>query len=282
MNKPWMKWYPNDWRGDPRLRMCSLAARGLWADIISYMHEGMPYGHLTIDGVKPDISGVAALVARPISEVKRALSELEKFQVFSRTENGVIFSRRMIRDRVKSDEGRAQISKRWSDRPNKVPSRSQPQTPITPEARSQKDDGGGDARDLAFALTLEIGIEAGFPDASHWPPGWCQAPLRVQTYLDHGWQPEVMLAAAREVMAKKRDGPPSSIAYFERPFAAAHARVSAPLPTVEIVQPQKVTINGANQPVRTAQDVARGIVADMREQRDAPASTAPLRLVDSR
>ena len=53
MTKPWLKFYPADWRADPRLRMCSLAARGLWIELMSYMHEGEPYGHLTIDGVPP-------------------------------------------------------------------------------------------------------------------------------------------------------------------------------------------------------------------------------------
>ena len=37
--RPWMKWYPADWRSDPGLRMCSFAARGLWADLLALMHE---------------------------------------------------------------------------------------------------------------------------------------------------------------------------------------------------------------------------------------------------
>lgn len=98
-----MKWYPADWRADPRLRMCSLAARGLWADLLSYMHEGTPYGHLTIDGVKPDMQGISSLVGRPIGEVRKAMAELESRQVFSRDEAGAIFSRRMVRDKAKAE-----------------------------------------------------------------------------------------------------------------------------------------------------------------------------------
>jgi hypothetical protein len=103
---PWMKFYPADWRADPRLRMCSLSARGLWIDLISYMHEGVPYGHLTIDGVVPDLSDLSALVGRPVAEVRKAISELETKQIFSRTENGAIYSRRMVRDRAKADRDR--------------------------------------------------------------------------------------------------------------------------------------------------------------------------------
>lgn len=106
MTRPWLKFYPSDWRGDPRLRMCSLAARGLWIDLISYMHEGEPYGHLTINGIQPDIGDIAALVARPLAEVRKALAELEAKQVFSRAESGAVYSRRMARDKAKEDRDR--------------------------------------------------------------------------------------------------------------------------------------------------------------------------------
>ena len=102
MTKPWLKFYPADWRADPRLRMCTLAARGLWIDLISYMHEGQPYGHLTIDGVQPALNDIAALVARPVTDVRKALAELEAKQVFSRAESGAIYSRRMVRDNEKA------------------------------------------------------------------------------------------------------------------------------------------------------------------------------------
>lgn len=103
MNRPWMKWYPSDWRGDPRLRMCSLAARGLWVDLISYMHEGDTYGHLVIHGARPTEHDIAALIGRPLHETRKALAELEGKQVFSRMDDGTIYSRRMVRDKAKED-----------------------------------------------------------------------------------------------------------------------------------------------------------------------------------
>lgn len=106
MKRPWMKWYPADWRADPRLRMCSLAARGLWVDLIAYMHEGEPYGHLTIDGVQPGTQGISSLVGRPLNETIKALAELEARNVFSRDDKGAIFSRRMVRDNAKAQKDR--------------------------------------------------------------------------------------------------------------------------------------------------------------------------------
>jgi len=104
--QPWMRWYPADWRGDPRLRMCSLAARGLWADLISYMHEGEPYGHLVIDGRVPSDGDIAALVGRPLSEVRKALAELRQRNVCSVDDGGALVSRRMIRDNEKAEKDR--------------------------------------------------------------------------------------------------------------------------------------------------------------------------------
>lgn len=143
MKRPWMKFYPLDWRGDPRLRMCSLAARGLWIDLISYMHEGEPYGHLTIDGIAPDEAAIAALVGRPAAEVRKAIAELEQRKVFSRSDSGAIFSRRMIADAERSEEGRKQIAKRWPNRSDdRPPNRGATEEPITqrPDTRLQSPD----------------------------------------------------------------------------------------------------------------------------------------------
>lgn len=100
-----MKFYPADWR-DTKLRDCSLAARGLWIDLLTYMHETEPYGHLLINGKEPSLAQIALHVARPLQEVKRALAELEAADVFSRTDNGIIFSRRMVRDKAKEIQDR--------------------------------------------------------------------------------------------------------------------------------------------------------------------------------
>jgi len=137
MSRPWMKFYPNDWRGDPRLKMCSYAARGLWIDLMSYMHEGLPYGHLTIDGVAPDLSGIAALTGRPAAATRKALAELEARQVFSRTPEGTIYSRRMVRDAEKAARDKANGSA--GGNPALNPGVNPPVKAHIPEARIQKE-----------------------------------------------------------------------------------------------------------------------------------------------
>jgi hypothetical protein len=73
---------------------------------MSYMHEGEPYGHLTIDGMQPNAAAIASLVGRPAGEVLKAMVELEARRVFSRAESGAIFSRRMVRDKAKAETDR--------------------------------------------------------------------------------------------------------------------------------------------------------------------------------
>lgn len=104
---PWMKWYGADWRADPRLRMCSLAARGLWIELLGFMHEADPYGHLVINGRSPLVDDIAALVGAPTKVVKAALAELERHGVPSFTDADVMFSRRMVRDKAKAEADRA-------------------------------------------------------------------------------------------------------------------------------------------------------------------------------
>lgn len=98
MSNPWFKFYPTDWRADPALRMCSLAARGLWIEMITLMHEAVPYGHLLVSNQPPTDAQLAMLVGTPSDQVTDALGELRTAGVFSSTRKGVIYSRRMVRD----------------------------------------------------------------------------------------------------------------------------------------------------------------------------------------
>lgn len=98
VKRPAFQFYPSDWRNDPGLRLCSAAARGLWVDMLCLMHEGEPYGHLTILGRQMTAESLGKLVGESTASVKKWLAELEANDVFSRDDQGVIFSRRMIRD----------------------------------------------------------------------------------------------------------------------------------------------------------------------------------------
>ncbi|PKR55423.1 hypothetical protein [Thalassospira marina] len=99
---PWMKFYPSDWRSDPAVRVCSLAARGLWVEMLCIMHEATPRGYLTIKGHAVTDAQLAALSGATIDEITNLIGELETMGVFSRDGKGCIYSRRILRDEKKS------------------------------------------------------------------------------------------------------------------------------------------------------------------------------------
>ena len=105
----WGKFWWADWRNDLSLQTCSLDARGLWMEMLCIAHEEDPYGHVTIRGRAPSVAKLASLVRASEDKVAALLQELEEAGVFSRTEEGVIFSRRMVREsitfRARGDEG---------------------------------------------------------------------------------------------------------------------------------------------------------------------------------
>ena len=96
--KPWIKFYPADWQADQALRICTLAARGLWIECMAIMHRASPYGHLLVNGQAPTDTQLGVLVGAPPDQIPDLIRELESAGSFSRTRAGVIYSRRMTRD----------------------------------------------------------------------------------------------------------------------------------------------------------------------------------------
>jgi hypothetical protein len=98
MKRPAFQFYPADWRKDTALQSCSLAARGLWHEMLCLMHECEPYGHMAVNGKPMKAAQIARLVGVTDREYKKLLCELEDAGVYSTTEDGCIYSRRMVKD----------------------------------------------------------------------------------------------------------------------------------------------------------------------------------------
>jgi hypothetical protein len=96
--RPAFQFYPSDWLRDTALRSCSMGARGLWIDMICYMHEGNPYGHLKVGDKVILPTNLARMVGEALEVVEGWLAELKQAGVYDLTSDGVIVSRRMIRD----------------------------------------------------------------------------------------------------------------------------------------------------------------------------------------
>jgi hypothetical protein len=98
MKRPSFQFYPADWRKDAALQSCSMAAQGLWINIMCIAHECENYGHLTINGRPMLPAQIARLVGLSAKECDSLLKELHDCGVLSIASCGSVFSRRMVRD----------------------------------------------------------------------------------------------------------------------------------------------------------------------------------------
>lgn len=80
------------------MQSCSIGARGLWHELIGVMHECVPYGHLTVNSAPMDDAKAARLCGVDLREYRKLLAELDGAGVPGRTDGGVMYSRRMVRD----------------------------------------------------------------------------------------------------------------------------------------------------------------------------------------
>lgn len=234
---PWMKFFPSDWRGDPALKACSLAARGLWIEMLAIMHEAQPRGHLVINGREVTAATLAALAGTTPEAVTGLLLELETNGVFSRKKNGVIYSRRMEKDENRSrkaresgklggnptlckDKGKAgsvkgAVNTHIPEARDQIPESLEQQQPTTPPAPVPAAAAAWDVDRLKIELRSVIGWSHDRPMA------------RVETWLAAGYAPEMILAVVRTIML--RGTRPSSLSYFDAALAQEKAEQGAAL-----------------------------------------------------
>ncbi|MEW6632253.1 MAG: hypothetical protein AB1440_15375 [Pseudomonadota bacterium] len=102
----WSKFFWSDWEADPNLRLCSLAAQGLWMRMLCIAAAHEPIGYVAIAGKGLDEAALARLAGCASIELGALLGELESNRVFSRDRHGRIYSRRMIADARKARAAR--------------------------------------------------------------------------------------------------------------------------------------------------------------------------------
>lgn len=98
--RPASQYYWGDWFRDLALQSCSQPARGLWHEMNCLMHQGEPYGHLTMPNGKPmGPAQLANLCKISPAQCAKLLEELDENGVSSKDPTtGAIYSRRMVRD----------------------------------------------------------------------------------------------------------------------------------------------------------------------------------------
>ena len=128
--------------------------------MICLMHEAAPYGHLMVHGQPPNEAQLASLTGIPAAELPHLVAELERLGVFSRTKEGVIYSRKLVRMAAKSAKARKTgklggnptlgngTGKGQSVNPP-LKGDDMPQSPETRDQREEKDEPDGSSKKKA-------------------------------------------------------------------------------------------------------------------------------------
>jgi len=110
-------WFWNDWFSSFDVHACSLAAQGLWINMLGIMSRSSHRGTLTINNCQIPSDELARLIGADSIEVVALLVELEKHRVFSRLPDGTIYNRRMLGEtdlsEKRAEAGRLGAIKRW-------------------------------------------------------------------------------------------------------------------------------------------------------------------------
>jgi hypothetical protein len=88
--------YPTDWLKDPDLRRCSLAARGVWVDVLCLMFECESPGVLQSEGRAWPRVDLARAIGGNEGVVMRCLEELEAKGILQRDGNGAYACSHMV------------------------------------------------------------------------------------------------------------------------------------------------------------------------------------------
>lgn len=116
---PYIRFFPADWLQD-NVAGCSLAAQGLWLRMMFIMHRTDRYGYLTLNGAAMQPDTICRMAGCTPAEYDVLLDELMKAGVPSVTDDGIIFSRRMVRDeRERNKANKRQTAHRKDKRRSK-------------------------------------------------------------------------------------------------------------------------------------------------------------------
>jgi hypothetical protein len=239
--QPWFKFYPQDWRGDAKLRMCSIGARGLWAEMLCVMHESEPYGYLTISGKTVTSRQLAALAGVSQGECMKYMLELASAGVYSIDDDKTIYSRRMVRDKAKAEKDRengkggGNPTLKGEDKRGVNPQDNGVDKAQKPYSKNQSPEAATEARALdEIGLRNEAVLTAQFT-------ALCKSLYRdppdlrpIRTWLLDGIAIGTIAAAATPILKRKDDM--VSLAYCDSAVREAHGKASSSGPQIVSIQ----------------------------------------------
>ena len=108
---PYMQFYPDQWMTEAGLRACSLAARGLWMDLLCHMWKATERGVLKTGKQVWGLAEIANAVSVDPKTAQDLLSDLLLHDVTERRKkDGALICRRMVRDEKVRKQTRKRVA----------------------------------------------------------------------------------------------------------------------------------------------------------------------------
>lgn len=99
MKMPAFQFYPADWRKDPGVQALDFHERGIWFEILCFMHESSERGVLLLNGQPMPEVALARMLGLDNQILTMAITKLLEYGVASRREaDGALVNRRMVKD----------------------------------------------------------------------------------------------------------------------------------------------------------------------------------------
>lgn len=96
---PAFQFYPGDWRKDPGVQSLDYEARGIWHELLCFMHESEQRGRLVFsDGTPMKDAEIAQMLGISEAKWQANAKQLLSKRVANISEDGIIYNRRMCRE----------------------------------------------------------------------------------------------------------------------------------------------------------------------------------------
>jgi len=211
---PSTTFYFNDWENDEKLRVCTLAAQGLWMRLLCIAARSPEPGIVqigTLDMSPPHgLTLIASAVGQPLDVINPWIDELLTSGAASRDRQGRIYCRRMVRaaklSLARSEAGKSRVryglrgengqflsdgnTERISDETSKRPSKPSSKPPASSRLQDSESSSHGITESAAARATAD---PDGPPRTRQYPDSakWAERLAAFKPWLgERPWKPE--------------------------------------------------------------------------------------------
>jgi hypothetical protein len=251
---PFIKFFPGDFMKDPCVQVLSFEARAVWIFMLFLMHDSSRRGYLvTASGRQMTSKQLANALQISEARVNAAWAEMDEAGTYSKTDDSIIYCRRMARATDLSEKRADAGSKGGSQaKPKQTPSKAEanPKQPSDARVRSQKSEVRSQSRTAAAANVTIVEAPVVEPEAvaaaaPQEPERFPKAERLIRQTFP-GTDGEMVQRIVREALARKPDVTDAELCHALRSTYRENQRGAGLWP--KTVAAYFATANGARAP----------------------------------